>query len=107
MLLIVNLLIKTDSTVTCVPCMLEPSMFVLSHFLEKIADLEDILYKVVELCVLSEIHVSNTRFEQINENLRLNVYASMSWEPVCKISYFLLPTQLRKIGRFTYRYVFF
>ena len=38
---IVNLLIKTDSIVICVPVCL--SMFVLSHFLEKIADLEDIL----------------------------------------------------------------
>ena len=31
MLLIVNLLIETDSTVTCVPCML-----VMSHFLKKL-----------------------------------------------------------------------
>ena len=34
-----SLLIKTDSTVICVPCMLEP---VMSHFLQNIADLEDI-----------------------------------------------------------------
>ena len=31
------------------------SMYVISHFLYKIADLEDILYKLVEFCVLSEI----------------------------------------------------
>ena len=41
MLFIVNLLITIDSTVTCVPCMLEH--VVMSYFLEKIADLEDIL----------------------------------------------------------------
>ena len=41
MLFIVNLLIKTDSTVICVLVCL--SMFVMSHFLIKIADLEDIL----------------------------------------------------------------
>ena len=40
MLFIVNLLIKTDSTVICVPCL---SMFFISHFLLKIADFEDIL----------------------------------------------------------------
>ena len=49
------------------------------------------------------MHVSKTRFKQINENLRLNVYARMFWEPVYKISYPYLHEQLRKIGRFTYR----
>ena len=52
-------------------------MFVMSHFLLEIADLEDILCLLVEFCVLSEISVSKTRFKQINENLRLNVYARM------------------------------
>ena len=81
-LFVVNLLIKTDSTVICVPCMLE-----LSHFILKIADLEDILCQLVEFCVLSEMHVSKTQFKQINENLRLNVYERIFWEPVYKISY--------------------
>ena len=40
MLFIVNLLIKTDSTVICVPCMLEHVCYEL--FSLKIADLEDI-----------------------------------------------------------------
>ena len=34
----------------------------MSHFLYKIVDLEDIV--LVEFCVLSEIHVSKTRFKQ-------------------------------------------
>ena len=42
MLFIVNMLIKTDSTVTCVPCTVCLNTFVMSHFLEKIADLENI-----------------------------------------------------------------
>ena len=37
--------------------------------------------------VLSKIDPSKTRFKQINENLRQNVYARMFWEPVYKISY--------------------
>ena len=45
------------------------------------------MLKLVEFCVLSEIHVSKTRFKQITENLRLNVYACMFWEPVYKIWY--------------------
>ena len=49
-------------------------MFVMSHFLLKITDLEDILCELVEFCVLSDIHVSKSRFKQINENLKLNVY---------------------------------
>ena len=68
MLFNVNLLIKTDSTVIGVPCMLE-----------------HVCYE--PFSVLSEIHTSKTRFKQINENLRLNVYACMFWEPVYKISY--------------------
>ena len=79
MLFIVNLLIKTDSTVVCVPCL---SMFVMlvcyEPFSLKIADLEDIFCKLVEFFVLSEIQASKTRFKQINEN----VYAGMFWEPV-------------------------
>ena len=59
----------------------------MSHLLSKIADFEDILSELVEFCVLFEIHVSKTRFKQINENLRLNVYSRMFWEPVYKISY--------------------
>ena len=70
----------------------------MSHFLERIADSEDILCELVEFCVLSEIHVSKTRFKQINENLRLNDYARMSWEPVYKISCLQLNRQLRKIA---------
>ena len=41
MLFVVTLLIKTDSTVICVPCMLEHVC--LSHFLQKVTGLEDIL----------------------------------------------------------------
>ena len=45
----------------------------MSHFLLKIADLNDILCELVEFCVdlLSDIHISRTRFKEINENLRL------------------------------------
>ena len=46
-------------------------------FYKKIPDLEDILCWLVEFCALSEIHVFKTQFKQINENLRLNVYAYM------------------------------
>ena len=59
----------------------------MSHFLSKIADLEDILCSLVEFCIPSEIHVSKTRFKQINETLTLNGCARMFWEPVYKISY--------------------
>ena len=59
---------------------------------------------LVEFCVLSEIHVSKTRFKQIIQNLRLNVYARMFWEPLYKISYPWLHKQLRKMGRFTHRF---
>ena len=41
MLFIVNLLIKTDSTVICVPCVLEHVSY--EPFSLEIADLEDIL----------------------------------------------------------------
>ena len=41
MLFIVNLLIKTDSTVICVPCMLEHVCY--EVFSSKNADLEDIV----------------------------------------------------------------
>ena len=60
---IVNLHIKTDSTVICVPCMLEHDSYELFFFF-KIADLEDILCGLVEFCVLSEIHESKTRLKQ-------------------------------------------
>ena len=73
-------------------------------FFKKIADLEDILCLLVEFCVPSEIHLSKTRFKQINEDLRPNVYARMLWEPVYKISYLYLHKKLRKIGRFTCRF---
>ena len=69
MLFIVNLLIKTDFTVICVPCMLEHACY-MSHFLQKISNLEDILCELLEFCVLSEIHGSKTQFKQINENLK-------------------------------------
>ena len=75
MLFIVNLLIKTDSAVIYVLCMVEHVCY--EPFSLKIADLEDILCSLVEFCVLSKIHASKTRFKQINENLRPNVYASM------------------------------
>ena len=50
------------------------------HCLYKIADLEEILhvYELVDICVLSEIHVSKAQLKQINENLRLKVYAPCS-----------------------------
>ena len=81
MLFIVNLLIKTDSTVICVIWMLEHVCY--EPFSFKLADLEDIF---VELSVLSEIHVSKTRFKQTDENLKPKVYACMFWEPLYKIS---------------------
>ena len=43
----------------------------MSHFVFKIADFEDILCYLVEFCVLSEIHISETQLKQINEDLRL------------------------------------
>ena len=54
----------------------------MSHFLETITNLEDILCQLVEFCVLSEIHASKTPFKQINENFRLNIYARMFWENI-------------------------
>ena len=45
--------------------------------LKQTVDLEDILCKLVEICVLSEIHDSMTRFQQISETLRLNIYVHM------------------------------
>ena len=59
----------------------------MSHFLQNLADLEDILHELIEFCVLSELHTSKTRLTQISENLRLNIYAGMFWEHVYKISY--------------------
>ena len=65
----------------------------MSHFLLKIADLEDILCELFEFCelfgfcALSEIHVSKTQLKQINENIRPNAYARMFWKSVYKISY--------------------
>ena len=73
----------------------------------KIANLESILCELVEFCVLSEIHASKTRFKQRNENRQLNVYASMFWEPVYTISYSQLHKQLRKMGRFTCKFLKF
>ena len=59
MFFIVNLLIKTDSSVICVPFMLEHVCY--EPFSLKMADLEDILLLLlVEFCVLSEIHVCRT-----------------------------------------------
>ena len=74
-----------DSTVISVPCTLE-------HVCYKPLSFKDCrfgryLTLIVEFCVLSEIHVSKIRFKQINEKLRLNVYARMFWESVYKISY--------------------
>ena len=61
MLFIVNLLMKTDSTVICVRCMLEHVCY--EQFSLKIADFKDILRELVEFCVLSEIYVCKTRFK--------------------------------------------
>ena len=58
MLFIINLLIKMDSTVICVPCMLEHVCY--DPFSLKIVDLKDILCELVKFFVLSEIHVSKT-----------------------------------------------
>ena len=74
------MILKADSTVMCVPCMLE-SMFVMSHFLfKKMADLEDIYVNWLNF-------VYCLKFKQINKILRLKAYARMFREPVCKISY--------------------
>ena len=70
MLFIVNLLIKTDSIVVCVPCMLEHVCY--EPFFYKVVDLEDILIMLIGLNI---VHASKTK--QINENLKLNVYARM------------------------------
>ena len=85
MLFVVNLPIITDSTVLCVPCMLDHVCY--EPFSLKIPDFEDILHELAEFRELFKIQVSKTQFKQINENLRLNVYARMFWEPVYKISY--------------------
>ena len=83
MLFVVNLLIKMDSTFICVPCMLE-------HVCYEAFSLKNSRFgryvNWLNFLVLSEIHASTTRFKQINENLRLNVYARMFWQPVYKIS---------------------
>ena len=84
MLFIVNLLIKTDSTVICVTCMLDYVCF--EPFSLKNCRFGKYLMLIV-FCVLSEIHASKTPFKQTHENLRLNIYARMFWEPVYKISY--------------------
>ena len=58
-----SLLIKTDFTVICVPCMLEhvcDEAFSLENY-----RFEDILYYLVEICVLSGIYASKTPFKQI------------------------------------------
>ena len=80
---IVNLPMKANSTVTCVPSMLEHVCY--EPFSLKNSRFGRYLM-LVEICVLCEIHVSKTRLKQVNENLRLNVYALMFWEPVCRIS---------------------
>ena len=36
------------------------NMFVMNHFISKTADLEDILYSLLEICMLFEIHASMT-----------------------------------------------
>ena len=97
MLCIADLLIKTDSTVTCVPCISE--LLSLRNF--RFGRYYTVL---VEICVLSEIHTSKTRFQQMNENLRLNVYTHMLCEPVEKISYPWLHKQLRKVCPRTSRF---
>ena len=84
-LFIVNLLIKADSTVICIPCLLEHVCY--EPFYLKTCRFGRYLMLIVEICVLSEIHASKTRFKQINENLRLNVYARVFSEPVYKLSH--------------------
>ena len=102
MLFIVNLLIKTDSTIICVPCMLEHVRY--EPFSLKNCRFGRYLMLIGWILCTVWIHVFKTRLKQINEHLRLNVYARMFWEPVYKISYPYLNKQLRKIGRFTYRF---
>ena len=75
MLFVVNLLIKADSTVICVPCMLKHVCYEPFFFKLQIWKISYVNW--LNFCVLSEIHVSKTRFKQINENLRLNIYARM------------------------------
>ena len=50
MLFIVNLPIETDSTVICVPCTLEHVCDEPFHFPYRIADLDDILCKLIKFC---------------------------------------------------------
>ena len=106
MLFILDLFIKTDSTVICVPRMLEHVCY--EPFSSKNCRFKGYLMLIGCIFALSEIRASKTRFKQINENLRLNVYARMFWEHVYKSSYpQYCHKQLRKIGRFTYRFFMF
>ena len=86
MLFFVNMLIKTDSTVICVPFMLEHVCY------------EPFSFKKLQIWKISYVNLLNfvyclkfmslrPDFNQINENLRLNVYAHIFWEHVYKISY--------------------
>ena len=51
----------------------------MSHFLYQIADPEDIsISELAEFCVLSKIHVSKTRFKQINTKPPCIVYSKWS-----------------------------
>ena len=69
MLFIVNLLRKTDSTVICIPCMHEHVFY--EPFSLKNCRFGRYLCELVDFCVLlSDIHVSKTRFKQINETLK-------------------------------------
>ena len=64
-----------DSTVICVPCMLEHVCYEQFSFKDCISGRYLTVCLLVEFCVLSEIHIYKTRFKQINENL--NIYACM------------------------------
>ena len=64
---------KKGSTVTCVPCMLEHACYELFSLKEMYIWKISYVNWLIELCVLSEIHESKTRFKQINENVRSKV----------------------------------
>ena len=60
--------LKTDSIVICVPCMLHHVCYE-PFSLKKLWIWKISYVNWLNFCILSEIHVSNTRFKQINENL--------------------------------------
>ena len=76
MLFIVNLLMETDFTVICAPCMLKHVRH--EQFSYKTCSFGKISsVNQLNFFVLSEIHASKTQFKQINENPRPNTSAHM------------------------------